>query len=163
MIFRRRKQRWDPQPTEAVGVIVASDGRQPMSGKALEVAAVLAEQRGCQITVVTIAKVHGTQFGIPHPGLMPTKKELITCTEWVEQAVASLKRRGLEADGQVSTTRHGMKSLANIAQVRHASTVVIDGTAARGLRRLIEGDPAAELRRRLSKHNIDVEIIPADT
>jgi len=37
--------------------------------------------------VLAIAKIYGTQFGLPHPGLMPTKAEVDL-------------RRGVPADGQ---------------------------------------------------------------
>ena len=161
MFFRRNKQRWDPQPTEPAGVIVASDGRQAMSSRAVADAAALAAQYSCAVSVVTIAKIYGTQFGIPHPGLMPSKRELIERTVWVEQAVSTLKRSGVSADGQVASTRHPIKSMARIALTRGASVVVIDGTRATGLRRLIEGDPGAELRRRLRGTPVEVRIIPA--
>jgi hypothetical protein len=40
--------------------------------------------------------------------------------------------------------------------------VVIDETRSSGLRRVIEGDVGAELRRKLGRHGIEVEVIPRD-
>ncbi len=162
MIFRRNKQRWDPQPTQPAGVVVASDGTREISTRAVARAAALAAELSCPATVVIVARIHGTQFGLPHPGLMPSKQELLARVGWVEHAVSTLKRSGVDADGQVASTRHAVKSIAKIARVRGASVVVIDAAATTGVRKLIEGDPGSELRRRFkrSKDPITVEIVP---
>ncbi len=156
MRFRRR--RWDPQPTERCEVLLASDGRQDFSSRAVAQAAALAQ--GGPVAVVTIAKIYGTRFGLPHPGLLPTKQEMLERQRWVQQAIGFLRRRDLEADGQVAATRKATRKLAEIARVRGVSVVVIDQTKATGVRRLVEGDVGSELRRRLRGDGIAVEIVP---
>ena len=76
-------------------------------------------------------------------------------------AIRQLKAAGASADGQVAATRRTAKKLAAVARARGASVVVIDETPVRkGLRRMIEGDVGAELRRKLRNDGIEVEIVP---
>jgi len=160
MPFHRR--RWDPQPTGHCDVVLASDGRRDFSTRAVAQAAALAGSGGT-VAVVTIARIYGTQFGLPHPGLLPSKQELVERRGWVEGAVRELKRKGVAADGQVAATRKATKKLASVARGRGARVVVIDETTATGARRMVEGDVGADLRRKLRKTGIEVEVIPAAT
>jgi len=141
--------------------MLASDGRQDYSARAVARAAALAESR--PVAVVTIAKIYGSSFGLPHPGLLPTKAELAERRGWVEAAVRKLLAAGATADGQVAATRRTAKKLAAVARARGVRVIVIDETTvSRGLRRLIEGDVGAELRRKLRKDGIEVDVIPAN-
>ena len=140
-------------------MLLASDGRQAFSESAVARAAALSSTG--PVAVVTIAKVYGSSFGLPHPGLLPTKQEMSERRAWVADAVAQLQRDRLEADGQVAATRRPTKKLAQVAVLRGARVVVIDETASRGLRRRIEGDVGAELRRKLRRHGIAVEVVPS--
>jgi hypothetical protein len=158
MLIRRR--RWDAQPTDRSEVLLASDGRHDFSSKVVARAADLAEGGG-SVAVVTIAKIYGSQFGLPHPGLLPTKQEMQDRQQWVGNAVAYLTRRGLQTDGQVAATRRATRKLAEIARVRGVRVVVIDETRATGVRRIVEGDVGRELRRKLRHAGIEVEIVPA--
>ena len=162
MLRIRRARRWDAQPTNPASVLLASDGRRPISPGAVARAAALAADSPYPVAVVAVAKMYGSSFGIPNPGLMPTKAELAERTGWVDSAIDDLASRGVRADGQVATTRRAVKLLANIARLRGVSTVVIDGTTATGLRRIIEGDVGAEIRRQLRRagHAAAIEIIP---
>jgi len=156
--FHRR--RFDVQPTNPAEVMLASDGRQDYSEGAVARAAALSPSG--PVAVVTIAKIYGFSFGIPHPGLLPTKDELAERRGWVEAAIRRLGADGVAADGQVAATRRTAKKLAAVARARGARVIVIDETpVSMGLRRLIEGDVGAELRRKLRKDGIDVEVIPA--
>jgi hypothetical protein len=152
------RKRWDAQPTDRCEVLLASDGRRDFSQGAVAQAAALAGSGN--VAVVTIAKIYGTQFGMPHPGLLPNKQELAERHGWVEAAIRQLRKQGIEADGQVAATRRPTKQLAKVAQARGVSFIVIDETKANGLRRLIEGDVGSELRRKLRKSGIAVEVIP---
>jgi hypothetical protein len=147
--FRRRRPTWDEQPTASCAVLLASDAPAappPGSGP---------------VAVVTLAKIYGTRFGVPHPGLLPTKDELVVRQRWVAKAIDELRKHGVaEADGQVAATRKPAWKLANIARVRGAAVVVIDGTPSKGLRRVVEGDVGLELRRKLRTTEIDVEVVP---
>lgn len=157
MALRRRRRRWDAQPTEPVGVLLASDGREDFSSRAVAAAAALGAEG---VAVVTIAKVHGFSLGIPHPGLLPTKAEAMARSGWVETAVDALIKRGVTADGQVATTRHATKMLAKIAVARNVRHVVVDDAPSTGLRRMIEGDAGSELKRRLRDRGVEVVIVP---
>jgi hypothetical protein len=156
--FHRR--RFDAQPVNPCEVMLASDGRQGFSARAVARAAALGSS-GRPVAVVTIAKIYGSSFGLPHPGLLPTKDELAERRGWVEAAIRRLGGAGVPADGQVAATRRTAKKLAGVARTRGARVIVIDETpVSKGLRRMIEGDVGAELRRKLRKDGIDVEVIP---
>ena len=157
MPFRRR--RWDEQPAAPCDVLLASDGRHDFSSRAVAREAALAGDGG-HVAVVTIAKIYGSAYGLPNPGLLPTKRELTDRREWVSGAIRALERKGTVADGQVATTRKATKKLAAIAQLRRPRVVVIDETPETGLRRLVEGDVGSELRKKLRRDGIDVEVVP---
>jgi hypothetical protein len=155
--FHRR--RFDPQPTDPCAVMLASDGRQDYSPGAVARAAALAGAE--RVAVVTIAKIYGSSFGLPHPGLLPTKTELDERHRWVDGAIRALEAAGASADGQVAATRRSGKKLTDVARARQPRVVVIDETPVRnGLRRLIEGDVGSELRSSLRKDGIEVEVVP---
>jgi hypothetical protein len=155
--MRPRRRRFDEQPVGRCAVLLASDGRQDFSERAIARAVALSDSG--PVAVVTIAKIYGTQFGLPHPGLLPTKQELLERQRWVAAAIHAMQRQGRKADGQVAATRKATKKLAEIARIRGASAVVIDETPKRGVRRLVEGDVGAELRRKLRRDGIVVEVI----
>ena len=72
--------------------------------------------------------------------------------------VARGRRR---ADGQVAATRRTAKKLAAVARARGARVIVIDETTVSNrLRRMVEGDVGAELRRKLRKDGVEVEVVP---
>lgn len=154
--FRRRS--FDTQPTEPCAVMLCSDGRRDFSRRAVAEAAALAA--GGPVAVVTIARIHGSQFGIPHPGLLPSKQELAERRRWLERAVRRLERAGATADAQLALTRKPTKTLVRIARTRRPAVVVIDETFASGLRRVIEGDVGGEMGTRLQRDDIEVRVIP---
>jgi hypothetical protein len=154
----RARRGWDAQPTGPCAVLLASDGRTDFSGRAVERAADLAGSD--PVGVVTVAKIYGTSFGVPHPGLLPTKQEMEEYRVRLERAIGRLERSRVEADGQIAATRRATKKLAQIAQVRRARIVVIDETESTGWRRVVEGDVGSELRKRLRGTGIDVEVVP---
>lgn len=158
-MLRRGRRRWDDQPIEPCAVMLAADGRRPFSPRSIE-AAIAAAGDG-PVAVVTIAKIHGTQFGLPNPGLMPTKQELRERNDWVGDAVDRIRAAGIDADGQIATTRKATKTLTRIARTRRPARIVIDETPYTGLRRFVEGDVGAELAKRLRGDGIAVEIVPA--
>ena len=58
------------------------------------------------VAVVTIAKIYGSSFGLPHPGLLPTKDEMAERQRWVEAAIRKLqgrrRRRGRSGGGDAA-------------------------------------------------------------
>jgi hypothetical protein len=99
---------------------------------------------------VSIARVHGSAFGLPNPGLLPTRRERAEQRAIVSAAIDALARRNVEADGQVITTRNPGRSITRTARNRAASYVVLDAPQQGRLRRLVEGDPIRALRRGLA-------------
>ncbi|MCW2890981.1 MAG: hypothetical protein JWO75_470, partial [Actinomycetia bacterium] len=86
----------------AAGVLLASTGR-PFTDAAITEAVRLAG--GGRVRVITIARIHGSSFGLQHPGLMPNKKEKDAAQAIVTKAIKTLQRSGLKADGEVVITR----------------------------------------------------------
>ena len=141
-------------------MLLASDGRQDFSAGAIARAAALAGDGG-RVAVVTIAKIYGSSFGLPNPGLLPTKAEMEERRRWVNGAIRELERAGVVADGQIAATRRATRKLAAIARLRRPDVVVIDENPERGWRRIVEGDVGSELRKKLRNDGIQVEVIPA--
>ena len=144
MLFGRR--RWDPQPTSAAAVLLASSG-SPFSRAAVRRAHELAA--GEPVAVLSIVKVYGSQFGLPNPGLMPTRREQEEQVTVVRRAIEALEQRGCTADGQVAATRSAGRMIAKVARARNVRYVVMDSPTATGVRRIIEGELTGIVRRRL--------------
>jgi hypothetical protein len=151
------RRKLDAQPVEPRTVLLATDGRQPLSAEAIERAAALASPRG--VAVLAIAKIYGTQFGLPHPGLMPTRDEVDLRRGWISAAISALERQGVTADGQLAATRKPIKLIAKVALARSVEHVVVDAGSATGVRRMIEGETGVDVRRRL-RGAAEVVIVP---
>ena len=154
-----KKKKWDRQPTASAAVLLASDGRRGFGSRAVARAAVLAGSE--PVAVVTIAKIHGSSFGLPAPGLMPTKDEMNERLGWIRDALARLERDGADADGQVAQTRRAVRTIARIARTREVRVVVSESADQARWRTFIEGDVSAGVARRLKRSGIEVEVLPA--
>jgi nucleotide-binding universal stress UspA family protein len=95
-------------------ILLATEGRE-IPDAAIARVAELADRSGPtpRVRVLSIARVHGVAFGLPNPGLMPTRQELADQREIVASAIKRLKRKGLPATGHVFGTR---KATARICQ-----------------------------------------------
>ena len=142
--FGRRK--FDKQPTEAAAVLIASQGHR-VPGAVIRTARGLAE--GGPVAVVTIARIYGSSFGLPNPGLMPNRREMAEQVTVAERAVSALKRSGNEAWGQVAASRHPAKTIAKVAQARQASHVLVVRQRQGRWRTVVEGDLAKDVARKL--------------
>ncbi|MGO8889680.1 MAG: hypothetical protein ACLQB1_08225 [Streptosporangiaceae bacterium] len=140
------RRRWDTQPGEPAAVLLASSGA-PFSRAATRRARELAA--GGPVAVISILKVYGSAFGLPNPGLMPTRREREEQVGIVDRAIRDLERQGCAADGQVTATRSAGRAIAKAARARQVSYVVMDALPATGIRKVIEGEVAAIVRRRL--------------
>ena len=149
----RRKGRFDPQPTDRAVVLLASYGA-PFDKTSIREAIRLSD--GGPVAVVTIARVYGSAYGLPNPGLLPTKKELEVQNHQVRKAVAAIRRVGLEAPAQVAVSRKPAKSIANAARARGVRHVVLCVPPSARWRQVVEGDPVKEVRRKLGP---DVSVI----
>ena len=115
-----------PAPSAFTGkmVLLASEGR-PIPQAAVKLAGRLAEKAGAEVHVLSIARIWGTRFGLPHPGLMPNKRELQEHHERIAGAVAWLKRRDIAASGQVFGTRNAAKRILAEARRCGADAIVM--------------------------------------
>ncbi len=143
------RQGRDRAPEGPVAVVLASTG-VPFGEDALRAAAERAD--GARVAVVSIARMHGYALGMPNPGLMPSRKEKQAQVDLVDAATRRLKGWAVDCDGHVVVTRNPAKSIARIAARRGAALVVLQAPDTSTLRRMVEGDPARSLRRRLRAH-----------
>jgi nucleotide-binding universal stress UspA family protein len=143
MVLLGRK-RFDEQPTSQAAVLLASSGR-PFSRDAMQRARELAA--GQPVAVLSILKVYGSSFGLPNPGLMPTRRERDEQLKNVKLAISELERRGCSVDGQIAATRSAGRTIAKVARTRKVSYVVMDTQPATGIRRFIEGEVTNNVRR----------------
>jgi nucleotide-binding universal stress UspA family protein len=112
----------EPEPFERI--LLASEGR-PISDAAIDKVVELARPGDASVRVFSIARVHGTQFGMPNPGLLPTKKEWQEQRDIVGRAVARLKRKGVDADGHVVGTRKSTKRILQEATLAGCDAIVM--------------------------------------
>ena len=78
-------------------ILLATEGRvfPPAAiDRVLELAA-----PGAEVRVLSIARVHGTAFGMPSPGLLPTKKEWAAQRDLIGKAIKRLKPQGHDRRG----------------------------------------------------------------
>jgi hypothetical protein len=80
---------------------------------------------GAEVHVLSIARVWGTSFGMPHPGLLPNKREMQERHENVATVVNWLTRRHIAANGQVSGTRNAARRILAEARRRRADAIVM--------------------------------------
>ena len=124
-----RLRRTDPpEPSELSieRILLASEGRA-IPAAAIDFVARLAAPGKAAVSIISIARVHGTAYGFPSPGLLPTKREWQEQRDLVAAAAKALRKRGLEADGEVVGTR---KAAARICQQADAlgSDVIVMAT-----------------------------------
>jgi nucleotide-binding universal stress UspA family protein len=122
--------RGGPPVRQGAAVLLASEGRE-FSPDAIARAAELAEAADGRVTVLSIARVHGSGLGLPNPGLMPTKEEWRVQHELVGRAVKRLRKRGLVAEGQVLGTRKPAQRINALAAEIGAGAIVMGADADR--------------------------------
>jgi nucleotide-binding universal stress UspA family protein len=149
------RRRGDAQPTDPVRVVLISPGpafRPQAIARAIEAA------NGQRIAVVVIARIHGSSFGFPNPGLMPNPKEKAAAKSHVEDALAEIRRSGGRGDGQVAIARSAAKIGAKVARLRQAALVVVDEGARPPWRKVVDGNTSTMMTWRL-RGRADVESI----
>jgi nucleotide-binding universal stress UspA family protein len=105
-------------------ILLASEGRE-ISEAAIQRVAELATRDHGSVRVLSIARVFGTAFGLPNPGLLPTKAEMDNQREIVRKAIVRLKRKGLEADGHVIGTRKATQRICQEAALEECEAIVM--------------------------------------
>ena len=147
---RRRvgKDKWDTQPSQPAAVLIATVGI-PIPPAVIRRAVALSGGR--PVAVVSIARIYGSSFGLPNPGLLPTRTEMDEQLALVNKAINRLERTGTEAWGQVATTRRFAKTIAQAARARGVGHVLVVTAEVPRWRQVIEGDVARDVRRRIGK------------
>jgi nucleotide-binding universal stress UspA family protein len=105
-------------------ILLASEGRafpEAAIARVLE----LADRKYATVRVISIARVHGVAFGLPNPGLLPTKREWDEQREIVRKAVKRLRRKGIDADGHVVGTRNATKRIVEEAVLQECEAIVM--------------------------------------
>jgi nucleotide-binding universal stress UspA family protein len=121
----------DPDSLQLEGVLLASEDRD-ISPEAIALAGKIAERSKAPVHVLVIARIWGTSFGFPNPGLMPNKREWDEQRKKAELAVRTLKDWGLEADGHVLGTRNAAKKIVEMARVQGCGAIVMTADEPRG-------------------------------
>ncbi|MGP8233570.1 MAG: universal stress protein [Methylovirgula sp.] len=114
----------DPQTAAPSSIMLASEGK-PISTEAIEFAARLSKAAKASVHVFMVARIWGSSFGLPHPGLMPTKREWQAQHDAVAETVRQLKRRGVEATGAVVSTRNASGRILKEVQRRAPDAIVM--------------------------------------
>ena len=140
-------------------ILLASEGR-PIPPAAVARVVELAEP-GASVRVFTVARIHGTAFGMPSPGLMPTKKEWAEQRDIVGKTIKRLERKGLQADGHVLGTRNAWKKIVEEAKKEGCEAIVM---AADPDRNRVTGNAmwSQEPQRVRRRSKLPVYLVPAD-
>lgn len=109
---------------EAAFILLASEGR-PISPAAVAMSAKLAIQSDARVRVLSVARIWGSAFGLPHPGLMPTARELQSQRDIVFAAINALERLEIVATGEVLRSRNAAKSIAAKGRQKSCLGIVI--------------------------------------
>jgi nucleotide-binding universal stress UspA family protein len=114
----------DPDSVTVRAVLLASEDRE-IPTSAIDLAARIAKRSGAPVHVFSIARVWGTSFGFPNPGLQPTKHEWDQQRHNVRKAIGRLERKGVEARGRVIGTRAGAKRIVKEARRLECDAIVM--------------------------------------
>jgi nucleotide-binding universal stress UspA family protein len=105
-------------------VLLASEGRA-IPAAAVKRAAELARERGGSVHVFSVARVWGTSFGFPNPGLQPNRHEWKEQRAVVGDAVQALEKFGVDATAYVLGTRKATKRIVGEAERRGCTAIVM--------------------------------------
>jgi hypothetical protein len=147
----------DPDTLQVECVLLASEDRD-ISPEAISLAGRIAERSKASVHVLVVARIWGTSFGFPNPGLMPNKREWEEQRKKAELAVRALKGWGLEADGHVLGTRNAAKKIIEMARIHGCGAIVMaaDEPKGRVLGNMIWSQEPYRVRRRA---NIPVYLV----
>jgi nucleotide-binding universal stress UspA family protein len=129
-VFRHQREEEDPPPEQFNRILLASEGRE-FTESAIERVLELTYPNDSSVRVLSIARVHGVAFGLPNPGLLPTKDEWDQQRAMVKKVVKRFKREGIEADGHVVGTRHATKIILAEATMSECEAIVMAADPAR--------------------------------
>ena len=105
-------------------VLIASEGRR-FNSEVIDLAVRMVKAQGGQARVLTIARLWGTGFGLPNPGLRPSRREMAEQEENVSWAIEQLENAGVNADGHIVTTRNPRKSILKEAKRQGCDAIIM--------------------------------------
>ena len=105
-------------------MLLATEGRA-IPAAAVERAVELARESGGGVHVFSVARIWGTSFGFPNPGLQPTRQEWKEQRAVVGDAVEALEKRGVDATGHVLATRKATKRIVREAERFGCNAIVM--------------------------------------
>ncbi len=142
-------------------ILLASEGR-PFPDASIARVVELCRKSHASVRVFSIARVHGVAFGMPNPGLLPSKAEWREQHELVASAVKSLRRKGIDADGHVVGTRKSTKRICEEATLAGCDAIVM---AADPDRNRLVGDMlwSQEPQRVRRRSKLPVFLVPDDS
>ena len=127
------QQSADPSEMPVVTrLLLASEGR-PISARAVDEAARIALRNNAPVHVFSIARIWGTSFGFPNPGLMPNQHEWQEQRDIINKAMKALQKRGVAASAGVVGTRQGAKRIVTEATRLGCDMIVMGADPKRGL------------------------------
>lgn len=122
-------------PSSAEGpferILLATEGR-PIPDAAIDRVVELARPLDASVRVFSIARIHGSAFGMQSPGLLPTKKEWADQRKIVDRTIKRLERKGIEADGHVVGTRKSTRRILQEAEFAGCDAIVMAADPDRG-------------------------------
>jgi nucleotide-binding universal stress UspA family protein len=121
----------DPDTLEVRAILLASEERE-IPRAAVDLAVRMARRCDAPVHVFSVARVWGTSLGFPNPGLMPSRSEWDAQHRVVDQAVARLRRKGIQADGRVVGTRSASKRIVREARRLGCDAIVMGADPPRG-------------------------------
>ena len=130
MILSRDREPPDPSELSIERILLASEGRV-IPQDAIDFVVRIAGPRHATVSVFSIARVHGTAFGFPSPGLLPNRREWQEQRDLVARAVKALNRRGLDAKGEVVGTRKASARICKQASALDCDVIVMAADAPR--------------------------------
>lgn len=157
-------RRGDPAPVEPATVVLVPVAGVPLPST---IRRAVAEAGGGTVAVVALLQIHGSAWGFPNPGLLPTAREKDDARRTVEETIRAVERHGGHADGQITATRRGARVVTSAARRRRASVVLVERPRSGRVRAVLEGDLGAEVRRRLrpragTEPVVTVEVVDRD-
>jgi nucleotide-binding universal stress UspA family protein len=128
--FRHRPDQPAPEDVRVDRLLLASEGRA-IPPATIDFAARIAKRGGGAVHVFAVMRVWGSGFGLPNPGLMPTKHEWDAQRAIVSDAVAALEQHGVKASGHVLATRKATKRILGEADRLGCGAIVMAADPAR--------------------------------
>ncbi len=143
-----------PDPPQRILLVSIAS---PIYPDVIQTAINLASPEHAKITVLGLARVFGTAFGLPNPMLQPTRREWDAQRGHVDEAAKILRRKGFDVRVALARARNAPKMIARWGTAKNFHAIVVADPDRPRWRRTIEGDLAHDIERRCG---IPVHAVP---